>query len=168
MDWQPVTLNIHFPQACVICGTGSGPSSLLSPAWPRVSWGKIGWFGKLTFLPRTKTWPSVHLSEYHLSRARTWAQYCEACGQYSHIVHHRAEMQPGQGSIWWTVIHLSKYSIFLPMMRVHYFRHWWTDRVVTSLSGLIWKITLKLRVIVTFPDWGAERRRPVIQIVSWA
>ena len=38
------------------------------------------------------------------------------------------------------------------MMRVHYFRHWWTDRVVTSLSGLIWKIILKLRVIVTFPD----------------
>ena len=49
------------------------------------------------------------------------------------------------------------------MMRVHYFRHRWTDRVVTSLSGLIWKIILKLRVIVTFPGRG---RRPVIQIVS--
>ena len=41
-------------------------------------------------------------------------------------------------------------------MPLHYFRHRWTDRVVTSLSGLIWKIILKLRVIGSFPSGGAE------------
>ena len=86
-------------------------------------------------------------------------------GMWPILAHHSSQLRCswGLGSIWWTVIHLSKYSIFPPMMRLHYFRHRWTDRVVTSLSGLIWKIILKLRVIVTFPGRG---RRPVIQIVS--
>ena len=152
----------HHYRGCSFDGACLSLSSWLqlSPLWPRVSQGKIGWFGKLTFLPRTKTWPGVHLSEYHLSWARTWAQYLEACGQCSHIIHHRAGMQPGLGYVWWTVIHLSKYSIFPPIMPLHYFRHWWTDRVVTSLSGLIWKIILKLRVIGSFPGCGAETTDP--------